>query len=301
MSISQVDLNLFTVFDAIYRDGGITAASKRLHLSQPAVSHSLSRLRELFGDPLFERQGNAMIPTPRARALAGAIRSSLGSLEQVLARTSQFDPAVTPRSFVIATRESHELSMLPVLAQALREGPGIEIAAVRMERRHLEDDLQSGELDLAIDIGLTLSPEVHREQLGSEPLVVLARREHPVVQAGVDLATYLALDHVLVTGRRRGGGYEDGVLMKLNLTRRVRLRCQQHAAANEIVSRTDLLLTMPRNHAERVNERTNNQVLAFPIEIPSFELYLYWHSNVEDDAANQWLREHVRKALRAVA
>ena len=61
--------NLFTVFDAIYREGGITAAGKRLHLSQPAVNHALGRLRELLGDPLFERQGNAMVPTPRARAI----------------------------------------------------------------------------------------------------------------------------------------------------------------------------------------------------------------------------------------
>src|ERR1700741_5180672 len=90
MQLSRIDLNLFTVFDAIYREGGITAASKRLHLSQPAVSHALGRLRELLHDPLFERQGNAMIPTPRARGLASTIRGSLGSLEQLLARAAHF-------------------------------------------------------------------------------------------------------------------------------------------------------------------------------------------------------------------
>jgi DNA-binding transcriptional LysR family regulator len=297
MSISQVDLNLFTVFDAIYREGGITAASKRLHLSQPAVSHALSRLRELFADSLFERQGNAMIPTPRARALASSIRSSLGSLEQLLASTATFDPATTPRSFVIATRDSHEISMMPLLAKVTREGPGLDISAVRMERRHLEEELESGDLDLAIDIHLLLSPEIRRELLSSEPLVVLARREHPVVQGSLDLATYLSLDHVLVTGRRRGAGYEDAALGKLNLTRRVRVRCQQHAAANELVSQSDLLLTMTRNHALRVNERIQNQLLEFPAEIPSFEVFMYWHANVEDDPASSWLRRLVRDAL----
>ena len=74
MDLSKIDLNLFTVFDAIYREGGITSASKRLHLSQPAVSHALARLRELLNDPLFERHGNEMIPTPRARVGAGQIR-----------------------------------------------------------------------------------------------------------------------------------------------------------------------------------------------------------------------------------
>jgi DNA-binding transcriptional LysR family regulator len=297
MSISQVDLNLFTVFDAIFREGGITAASKRLHLSQPAVSHALGRLRDVLGDPLFERQGNAMIPTPRARSLAGAIRSSLHGLEELLSSAVDFDPAVTKRKFAIATRESHELSLLPLFEQIARAAPGLEIATVRMERRELEGELERGELDLALDVGLPLPAAIHREKLSAEPLVVLARRDHPVVRESLDRETYLALEHVRVTGRRRGRGYEDGVLERLNLSRRVRVRCQQHAVANELVSRTDLLLTMPKKHAARVNERIANQTLAFPIEAPDFELYLYWHENVEADAANRWLRDRVRNEL----
>ena len=92
MQLSRVDLNLFTIFDAIYRDGGITPASKRLHLSQPAVSHALARLRELLDDPLFERRGHDMVPTPLARSIAANVASSLGGLEQLLQRTGRFDP-----------------------------------------------------------------------------------------------------------------------------------------------------------------------------------------------------------------
>src|SRR4029450_6195356 len=88
MQLSRVDLNLFTVFDAIYREGGITPASKRLHLSQPAVSHALARLRELLDDPLFERRGNDMVPTAMARSLAATVSGSLGNLERVLQRAA---------------------------------------------------------------------------------------------------------------------------------------------------------------------------------------------------------------------
>src|ERR1700754_4396243 len=92
MQLSRVDLNLFTIFDAIYRDGGITPASKRLHLSQPAVSHALARLRELLDDPLFERRGHDMVPTPLARSIAANVASSLGGLAQLLPRTGRVDP-----------------------------------------------------------------------------------------------------------------------------------------------------------------------------------------------------------------
>lgn len=295
MDLSRIDLNLFTVFDAIYREGGITAASKRLHLSQPAVSHALARLRELLDDPLFERQGNEMIPTPAARSLAGTISQTLGNLERMINGAGRFDPATSARTFTIAVREAQESALMAELTEQIaRAAPRIDIAAVRIERRDLEDDLQSGELDLAMDIALPLSAELRRERLSSEPLVVMARSDHPRVQRSLDIETYLSLEHVLITGRRRGGGYEDIALGRFGASRRIRVRCQQHAVASAIVGRTDLLATMSLGQAERVNAAAQNQILPFPVDIAPLELFLYWHANVDDDPASRWLREQVR-------
>lgn len=294
MQLSRIDLNLFTVFDAIYREGGITPASRRLHLSQPAVSHALGRLRELLNDPLFERRGHEMIPTPLARSLADSISSSLGGLEQMLLRVGHFEPATAQRCFTIAARESHELTFLPALMGRIgREAAHIHVASVRIERRDLEEDLQSGEIDLAIDVALPLSNDVRREHVGSEPLVVLARADHPMVQGKLDIDTYTTLSHVLITGRRRGGGYEDSVLARVGLSRHIKMRCQQHAAASQVVSKSGLLATMTRGQAHIVNRQTNNQLLPFPIEVPPLESFLYWHSNVDEDPASQWFRAQV--------
>lgn len=299
MQLSRIDLNLFTVFDAIYQEGGITPASKRLHLSQPAVSHALGRLRELLNDPLFERRGNEMSPTPLARMLAASIRDSLGGLEQMLQRAGKFDPASSPRRFVVAVRESQEISFLPKLAARLRsEAPNIELSTVRIDRRDLEDELQSGELDAAIDVALPVSADVRRQRLAADSLIVLARAEHPSVRGALDIETYLALEHVLVTGRRRGGGYEDIALGRLGMSRRIRLRCQQHAAASEIVRRTDLLATMTSTQAEIVNARAGAQVLPFPVEIAPMEFFLYWHAYADADPAAQWFRGVLLDALR---
>ena len=300
MNLSRIDLNLFTVFDAIYREGGITAASKRLHLSQPAVSHALGRLRELMNDPLFERHGNEMVPTPLARTLAVTIGQSLGNLEQMMHRAGRFDPANSQRQFTIAVREAQESAFLPtLLAQLASTAPNIDVAAIRIERRDLEDDLQSGELDFAIDVSLPLSADVRRETIGASPLVVLARAEHPAIRGSLDLETYLAQEHVLVTGRRRGRGYEDSALAKLGVTRRIRLRCQHYAVANEVVARTDLVATMSRKQAETVNKA--NQLLAFPVEIAPLESYLYWHARSEDDPACRWFKGMLLEALHAAS
>jgi DNA-binding transcriptional LysR family regulator len=138
---------------------------------------------------------------------------------------------------------------------------------------------------------------VRRERIGAEPLMVLARADHPVVQGALDIETYTALSHILVTGRRRGGGYEDGALARLGLSRHIKMRCQQHAAASQVVSRSDLLATMTRSQASIVNRETNNQLLAFPIDVPPLESFLYWHSNVEEDPASQWFRAQLRACL----
>ena len=299
MQLSRIDLNLFTVFDAIYREGGITAAAKRLHLSQPAISHALARLRELLDDPLFERRGNDMVPTPTARALAATIASSLSSIEDTINRAGHFDPATSQRRFTIAVRDSHERSFLPALVAELgREAPGLDVAVVRIERSNLEEDLLSGELDVAVDVALSTSADVRRERLGTESLVVLARQGHPSIGGTLERETYFAMEHVLVTGRRHGGGFEDIALNRLGLSRRVRVRCQQYAAAAEVVSQSDMLATLPRMQATLANRRTNNQVLPFPVDIPQMEHFLYWHANVDGDKANRWFRERVSALLK---
>ncbi len=299
MQLSRIDLNLFNVFQAIYLEGGITPASRRLHLSQPAVSHALARLRELLHDPLFERQGNRMIPTPRARAIALTVGQSLQGLEQMLDRAGEFDTVHSSRTFVIAVRESHEVSFAPQLFERLhRDVPHAHLSLVRIDRSEVEEDLQSGELDVAIDVPLPLSAEIRRERLSSHPLSVMARAEHPVVRGELDLATYLQLEHILITGRRHGSGFEDIALGTLGCSRNIKVRCQQHATACNLVSQSDLLATMPRHQAQIANAQVGNQLLPFPATAATMDMYLYWHANVTEDPANQWLRRSIAAVMR---
>jgi DNA-binding transcriptional LysR family regulator len=301
MNPAQIDLNLFTVFDAIYRSGGITAASKQLHLSQPAVSHALARLRDLLGDPLFLRRGHAMIPTARARVLAGTIALSLTNLQRIAQQSLPFDPQSAHRDFVIALRQQHEALFLPRMFARLdaERAAGIGLATVRIARRTFEDDLRSGELDAAIDVELSTSPDIQRELLGRQSLCVVARRDHPQIRGGLDLATYFALEHILITGRRHGSGFEDAALSRLGPPRRIRIRCQQHAAACALVQRSDMIATMPRDQAELLSPDFDHQVLAFPAEVPELSAYLYWHASTTADPGSRWLRALVLSSWRA--
>jgi DNA-binding transcriptional LysR family regulator len=299
MHLSRIDLNLFIVFDTVYTEGGITRASQRLSLTQPAISHALGRLRELFGDPLFIRQGRSMVPTPLARQMIDPVRESLHGLEATLKRIDRFDPATARKHFTIGMRDVRELTMLPSLLRSVtRAAPSIDISVVRAERKQLETELAMGRLDVAIDVRLALSEEVRRQLINAERLVVVARQRHPGVKAALDLDTYLSQEHILVSSRRRGFSIEDYELSRQGLSRRIRLRCQHYFAACRVVSETNLILTMAERYARIVNPLFRNRILPFPLEVPDYDGYLYWHANADADPANQWLRKQLMDALR---
>lgn len=299
MHLNRVDLNLLVVLDAIYTEGGITKAARKLHLTQPAISHALSRLREMFGDPLFERQGQAMAPTPLARGIIEPVRRSLRDLEITLNQVARFDPSTSQARFTIAVRDVLEATLLPALMERVaREAPQIEIAAVRADRRELESELAMGTLDAAIDVLLPLSEQIRHGRIGIDPMVVMARKGHPAVGQGLDLPTYLRQDHILVSSRRAGPGLEDVELSRHGHQRRIRLRCQHYFAACSVVSRTDLILTMPETYARIASQQFGNQILPFPLTMPTLDAHLYWHANVEDEPANRWLRERVVEVFR---
>jgi DNA-binding transcriptional LysR family regulator len=298
MHISNVDLNLFVVFDAIYAEGSISRASHRLNLTQPAVSHALARLRRMFNDPLFVRQHHTMLPTPLARQIIGMTRQSLSGLETTLNQVNRFDPATAAKKFTIGLRSNLEASILTHLAASISSAvaPEIQIAVVHVDRSTLERELSAGTLDAAVDGLLPVSDAIRCQRILTERLVVVARHDHPVIGAELDADTYLQLGHICYSSRRSGPAFVDFELQRLGIERRIRMRCQNHATACRVVSRSDLILTLSEYAAFALNDLYRNKVLNCPFQIRAYDSYLYWHINAENDPANGWLRQQMLNA-----
>lgn len=298
MHLSRVDLNLFVVLEAIYREGNITRAGQQLNLTQPAISHALKRLRDLLQDPLFIRKGPHMVPTPFTRNMIEQVRQALQILEVSLSESRNFVPEHTRRNFHLSLWEYAEALILPPLLRCLTHiAPGMSITTLRVRRRDLETELASGSVDLAIDIPMTTSDRIRHKWLLNEPFVVIARHGHPAIADKLDLDTYLAQRHIQVSSRRHGPSLVDVELSRRGLHRQVFLRIQHNLTACMVVSQTDMLLTLPERHAQLLNPSLMNQVYPFPLEGPRLEAHLYWHESVENDPANRWLREEIEKVL----
>lgn len=299
MHINRIDLNLLVVFDAIYSEGGITRAARKLHLSQPAVSHALGRLRDLFDDSLFERDGRLMMPTPKARSLIGTVRRSLRELQIMFNDIERFEPASSDRAFTVGMRDLLEVSVLPSLAVRLaKAAPELTVASVRLHRQDLEAELATGVLDAAIDVLQPVSDQVAYQRIAQDRMVVLARPHHRAAIQGLTLEEYLEQDHIQLSSRRSGQSFEDLELSRLGIQRRIRLRCQNAFAALQIVSETNYLLTLAENYARVLAPQFKLQVLPLPFKTTPFDAYLYWHRNVDNDPGNRWLREQIQTLSR---
>ncbi|GAA0849431.1 LysR family transcriptional regulator [Marinobacter szutsaonensis] len=295
MALNRLDLNLLHVFDTIYREGSLTRAAKALHLTQPAVSHSLSRLRDHFDDPLFTRQGNQMIPTPLARRFLESMRPGLTQIQSAVNQFHAFDPANQRKTYALGLRDVLESTFLPQLMQQLDDYPELEIISRRIARREMETQLAAGKLDFAVDVLLPVSSQTGHELLRKDRLVVLTRKDHPLAGDTLTMDGYLSAQHVLVSSRTEGPGIEDFELSRLGVHRNIRLRCQHYFAACRVVEGTDLLLTMPETYARIIAENTALTLMAPPTDLPSLDVHLYWHKAYEKEPALVWLREQLRQ------
>jgi DNA-binding transcriptional LysR family regulator len=282
MHISRSDLNLLTVFEAIYAQGGVTRAAEALNLTQPTVSHALARLRDKIGDPLFVRRGQRLEPTPAARQMIGPIQAALGAIDATIAGLGAFDPAAAHAEMLIGMHPLLDTALFPALAaQGLAEAPGITLASARYDRRHLEAELTAGTLACALDVFLPLSDRIRRARVRRAPLAVLARAEHPALQVGLSLDAYL-------------GGPEDAALARLGLARRVAARCQQGTTALALAAGSDLLFTAPAASAG-----PGLALAPLPFDAPPLDTYLYWDAGADQDPASIWLRGLITRAAEA--
>lgn len=306
VDISRVDLNLFVVFDVIYREGNLTRASEALNLSQPAVSHALSRLRDRFDDPLFERSGKRMVPTPLAKAIVERVREGLGRLESTLSDGLVFDPSAAERTFTIAMRDILEAKALPEIAQRLQDiAPNISICSVQMPRREIESALLRGTIDFAADVLIPVSKQVNHALLGSESLSVMVAKGHPLAAKikaqTITLEDYLQARHILVSSRSSGPGAEDIALSRLGESRDIAMRCQHYYAAAKVIEKTHWLVTLPTTYASTLCDESNpnNPYITFPLPFKAepLEVHLYWQHKTEQDPAMIWCKQQIENLL----
>jgi LysR family transcriptional regulator, transcriptional activator for leuABCD operon len=298
-NLRSLDLNLLTVFEAIYELGTVSGAAEHLALSQSATSHALSRLREVCKDDLFARTRQGLSPTPVAKDMYPAIKQALDALRASLAEASGFDPARSQRQFRISIPHP----MGPFYAIALRAAavavaPSIVLTFDTVSRPdRLEDNLRDGITDIAIDwLPVALDPFVNRK-LFDDQVVLLARSDHPSAHLGMTIEDLRKAEFVTLHRRREIGQAPQALEDVSKLITHVAARVSELLEIPTVVASTDLLGIFLSSMGQLMTNRLGLQVFPIPLELPPLPIYMIWHETRRNDTAHRWLREVVVQEL----
>ncbi len=295
MNLNRIDLNLFGVFDAIYTAGSLTKAADVLCITQPAVSNSLARLREMLNDPLFVRTGHSMTPTPVAQNIIGPAREALALLRKSVQDSHTFEPSTAHKAFNFASRDLLEVSIMPRLMALLQNrAPNITLNNYEIARANVVSSMASGSLDFFADASTFTDPHLLKQKIASDRFVVLARKNHPLLKNGLDLDTFLKLGHINVSHRKKGAGPIDIELDKMGKKRKEVMRGQHFLTVPSTIVKTDLIACLPYHLAKHYDLA----IYEMPFDIPPVEYYLYWHVSADHDLAHIWLREQIMEVAK---
>src|SRR5919108_3407898 len=290
MDIRAVDLNLLKAFDALTSERVVTRAAGRIGLSQPAMSHALSRLRSLFADDLFVRTPTGMEPTARAREIAPLVAAATEHIEAALNLSIGFDPAKSAGIFTAGMAEYAEVALVGRLAEAFAQRAArATLRLTPLTGVDGAEQLDRGAIDVAVAHLGALPTHIESIVLMRDPFVVVARRGHPIAEQNLSIETYAALNHILVSPRSDTSGALDRILVDFGLRRRIALLVATYLALPVALASSDLVATVPRRTARQIAATAEIEIMPLPIDF-SMTVSMAWHRRATSEPAQSWFR-----------
>ncbi len=300
MSLARIDLNLLVVLDTVLSERSVVRAARRLHLTPSAISNSLARLREIFGDPLVVRSGRGVVPTSRAEALGPALKLALNQVERAI-QGEVFSPSTTTRQFTLAVADAGQLSRLPKLVQLLaKEIPRAQLRVVGVDTYVSSGGVGKGEIDVALIAVDEEGPGIHATPLYRETSLLVSRRGHKHARKRISKTQLGELRHVDVQVAP-GRGYRELARQYegLGIEREVAVVVPSFIAAAAIVAETDFVATLPESLVKALGPRIGLEVMLAPAPKVTLDLKLIWHDRTDSDPAMRAFRAFVAQAMTA--
>ena len=295
MNLASLDLNLLVALDALVSEAHVGRAAARIGLSQPAASHSLRRLREIFRDPLLVRVGSKMELTPRARALRLPLAQALDQVRGLFAGEA-FNPATSTRRFLLMLPDLvADILMPPLLKRITEEAPNIRLEVTPWRSPPMMSDEFLRSIDLAICCVVEVLIGFHRQCLYSDTDVLAVRKGHPAGGALNQLDAFLAARHVAVVGIGRRADPIDTWLREKGLERRIGLVVPSYLQALRVASLSDLVAFVPARLIAALSGPLSLLAVRPPVDAGVDEQFMFYPRRSQFDPASVWLRALVSR------
>jgi DNA-binding transcriptional LysR family regulator len=296
----QLDLNLLTAFDALLEEGSVAGAAERLHLSAPAMSRTLGRIRRVTGDQILVRTGRTMTPTPYALSVRQQVHTLVQQAEAVLTPARELDLTTLKRTFTLLCHDAVTTAAgTGFLEKVQAQAPGVSLRLLP-EAATDTNDLRHRQVDLEVGSATPALPEVSYERIGHDPLVLVMRAGHPLARGKLSVDRFAAANHVIVSRRGRLQDPIDEALAKHKLKRRVVGTAPTSTAALYFVRSSDVVVAAPAHFARPMVDALDLRTKPLPFDLPPVPIIMAWHQRYDTDRGHMWLRNGVRVTLEGI-
>jgi DNA-binding transcriptional LysR family regulator len=288
MNLASVDLNLLVALDALLAEAHVGCAARRIGRSQPAVSHSLKRLRELLADPLLVRVGARMELTPRAVSLREALPDTLERVRTLFAAES-FVPATSTRRFQVVIHDHLADLVVPAIVRRMSaEAPRAWLEVLPWDSPFSMTPERLHSIDLFTSCSAEDLAGFERTPLFTDTEALVVRRDHPLVSRLGMLRTFAEARHIAVARDPL-----DAWLLEQGIERRIGLTVPSYLQALHAAAASDLVAFLPRRLAEALAAPLSLAIVRPPIDPGTYQEFLFYPRRREGDAASRWLRDIV--------
>jgi DNA-binding transcriptional LysR family regulator len=300
LGVESFDLNLLICFDVLMRERNVSRAAEKMNISQPAMSNSLKRLRQHFGDPLLVRTSNGMEPTEKALTLEPLVRQSLMSAEEALSPRETFDPKSSRRIFRLLVSDYAEGTLISVLVAHLQKyAPKIALDILTLSDGSFQD-LEKGAIDLAINRFDSIPQSFYKRLVWEDSFSCLLVKGHPLTLNN-NLENYLKHEHIWVsktgigvgTGMSQTSdrGWVDNALAELGHERKISVFTRHYQIIPLLIKQTNLIATMPTRAALLYKDDPELEIIEPPFTIPPIEINMVWSPILHHNSAHRWMRQ----------
>jgi DNA-binding transcriptional LysR family regulator len=297
----RYDLNLLRVFLALMQERSVTRAAERLGITQPALSNSLNRLRDILHDPLFIRERYGMQPTAKAEELAPVIMQAIAQLDSLVLGQQAFDPMQSNMLVTIAPNSYVEYVLIPAVVARLQAlAPGIKLRITPYGNDLAETGVISGTTALVMGRFVDPPDNLVVQHLMDDSLACVVRTDHPDIDDTITKTQYETMKHVNVMppGKMRAGLFQ--ALDRHGLKREVAVSVTHFLSVPEVIATTDYCTTLPSQICRRLQGDKRLKILPTPVDLGTFPIDMAWHVRYRHDPAHRWLRSMIEEVARSL-
>lgn len=287
---TDLDGKVLRVFLTILEESSVSKAADRLGVTQSAISHTLSKLRSVLGDPLFVRSGQGLTPTERALSLKDPVQHVLDGM-RALTEDRPFDPLSEEMTFQIATNDMPRELIFPQLLQEVR-AEGVRLGLGFIPSGVPDPDLlRSDRCQLMLTPLPPDGPDIFQKRILSSPLMIFfdgARRSPPG-----SWETYCVTEHVEV---RFADGRSSRAVMRGVDQSQIRpptVILPHFNAITSFVRGSDLIST--DTALMKHGPLASLDCAPLPFECEPVSIYMVWHQRSSNDPAHRWLRDRIER------